>query len=96
MFRFRVNPDDGEPFEVESTSRDILAWERKSKQTARYLLEKLPMAELYKIAFNAAERQGLYDRGYAEFESGCDLKVIRTEDDDDTTDPTRLDHTTGL
>jgi hypothetical protein len=88
MYTFRVTPEDGEPFEVASTSRDILAWERKSGKTARYILEKLPYAELYKIAHLAATRQGLYDGDFAAFQSGCDLKILRTEDDDDASDPT--------
>lgn len=96
MWTFKVIPDDGEPFEVTSGSRDVLAWERKTKLTARHLLDKMPMVELYKIAHLAATRQGLYDGDYAEFESTCDIDVKDDDDDGDgPADPTRPDHTTG-
>lgn len=91
MYTFSVQPDDGEAFEVKADSRDVLAWERKTKQTTRYLLDKLPMLELYRIAHLAATRTGVFDGDLAQFESTCALKLKEEPDD---VDPTQLDHTT--
>jgi hypothetical protein len=89
MWTFKVTPDDGEPFVVSAGSRDVLAWERKTHQTSRYLIEKMPMAELYKIAHLAATRLDLFTGDIAVFESTCDLDI-----EDGDVEPTNPDHTT--
>lgn len=87
MFTVKVIPDDGDPYVLVARSRDVIVWERTSGKTARYLLEKLPMVELYKVAHLAATRQQRFTGTLDEFQSGCDLEPMGDEDDPDPTQP---------
>lgn len=82
MFRFQVWPDGGEPYEVDSTMRDVIRWERATKTKAtglRHLQDNLYTVDLVKIAYFAAVRHGHFTGTAAEFEDGCDWTVIPDE-----------------
>lgn len=90
MFRVKVMPDDGEPFIVTVTTRDISKWEKTTKgATFATFQADQKISDLYKITYYACVRQGL-DTGtpqtLAEFESGADLDFL--DDEDDEPDPT--------
>lgn len=88
MFRFKVMPDAGEPFEVTATTRDIAKWERTTKGASLAGLQSdLRAVDLYKVAFHAVTRQGLYSGALKDFEDSVDLDVL--DDDQDEPDPTR-------
>jgi hypothetical protein len=87
MFRFKVMPDDGEPYEVVATTRDIARWEKTTKGASLAALQKdLKATDLYKVAYWSVQRQGLYDGTMADFEQGVDLDIL---DDEEEADPTR-------
>lgn len=89
MFDFKVTTAEGdEPFKVTATSRDIALWERTNKGASlSQLNDNMRMTDLYKIAYNACERHGLWHGPLREFEVSVDLEVL--DDDDDPGDPTR-------
>jgi hypothetical protein len=92
VFKFRIMPDDGEPFEVVATTRDIARWEKTTKGASFAALQAdMHVVDLYKIAYYACQRQGIdtgTPRTLVEFESGVDLDVLG-DDEDAEPDPTR-------
>lgn len=90
MFKFRIMPDDGEPFTVVATTRDIARWEKTNKGASFAALQAdMHVVDLYKIAYYACQRQGIdTPRTLVEFESGVDLDVL-DDDEDAEPDPTR-------
>lgn len=89
MLRLKIMPDDGDPFEVTATTRDIAKWEKTTKGAsfAGFQAEQ-KITDLYRIAFHAATRQGLYVGNLAAFEDGVDLDILDSDEDAET-DPTR-------
>lgn len=86
MFRFKVVPDDGDPYEVTATTRDIAKWERTNRGASLHGLQSdMKTVDLYKIAHNAVVRQGLYEGSLKDFEDSADLDIL----DDEEADPTR-------
>lgn len=93
MIRFRIKPDDdGEPgWDVTATARDILQWERSGQRTYGQLVDNQRMADMYRIAYIASRRQGLFEGSYDAFEKGYDLDQLSDRDGggDGDTDPTQ-------
>ncbi len=87
IWTFEVFPDDGEPYEVDASSRDVMAWEKSSRKTLKYLYEHMPITEMNRVAYLAAKRQGLFDGTEADFFEACDIQI--SKDDEDAPDPTR-------
>lgn len=88
MITFTVRPDGGEPYELTAGSRDVLQWERTTKGKSAATLGD--MADMYKVAWLAAKRQGLYDGSLQDFETTVDLETEGDEDgSDEGPDPTR-------
>jgi hypothetical protein len=88
MFKFTVRPDGQDSYELTATSRDVYVWERTTKNAAFNRLETdLLMADLYKIAFLSAQRQGHWDGTQQQFEQSCDLELVA--DQDGEADPTQ-------
>lgn len=86
MFRFTIRPDDGDPWEVEATTRDVARWERTDKTASLHRLENEYRAtDLYSIAYYAALRQGLFEGKLSDFQSSCDIEMTG----EDEADPTR-------
>lgn len=87
MFKFRVNPDGGEPFDAEATSRDIVMWERLGRGRSLGKLSQSPtMVDMYSLAHVACQRLGMFAGTLPEFETQVDLEF---EAVDEATDPTQ-------
>jgi hypothetical protein len=85
MFDFTITPDDGDPYEVTATTRDIARWEKTTKGASlRQLETEYRATDLYAIAYYAAVRQGLFDGKLQEFQDGADLELTGEEDEDPT------------
>ncbi|MCW6008504.1 hypothetical protein K1W54_28765 [Micromonospora sp. CPCC 205371] len=85
MFDFKITPDGLEPFEVTAGSRDVLKWERTTKGASfKGIAEDLKMTDMYKVAWIAAKRQGLYEGTLAEFEDDCEIDFEETDEPDPT------------
>jgi hypothetical protein len=85
MFKFRAIPDSGDAIDIESSTRDILKWERTTKGASASQLQEPSFTALYKIAWIAATRHGKFSGTLAEFEETFD---IDTEPEDEP-DPTQ-------
>jgi hypothetical protein len=82
VIAFTVAPENGEPYELTATSRDVLMWEKTTHGwTFLKLMEEMPMVQLYKLAHLAARRQQMFTGPLEEFEKTCELKFERTEAD---------------
>lgn len=91
MLDFKVTPENGQPFEVTATTRDIYRWEKTTRGASfGKLREDQHMVDLYKIAYFAATRQGMWSGTLAEFEDTCDLDILNKseEEEPDPTPPT--------
>lgn len=84
MFTFKVTPDGGDTYTVESNTRDILRWERTTKGASASQLEEPTMAALYKIAHLAATRTGDFSGSLKEFEESVDIQPVPSEEPDPT------------
>ncbi len=87
MITMEIIPDDAEPYRVVATSRDIAWWEKTTKGASfAKLQEDMHMIDLYKIAWRASTRLGLFEGTQQEFADSCDLK--QEDDDEGESDPT--------
>lgn len=92
MFEFKVRPDHAEPYEVTATSRDVLVWERTTKgRTLQALAGDPAMVDMYKIAFLASQRQGMFHGTQQEFEAQCEIDF----EDEPEPDPTQPEASAG-
>ncbi|MFD4196620.1 hypothetical protein [Amycolatopsis thermoflava] len=93
MIDFKVKPDNGAEYEVKATSRDVLLWERTSKDkgaTLRRLLTDLRISDMYDVAYLASKRTGQFDGTKTDFESTVELKFdLETDEDESEEDPTQ-------
>jgi len=90
MFDFKVTPDGLDPYDVTAGSRDVLKWERTTKgKTVGSLSDAatLRMEDLFKLAWIASARQGIYTGSLADFESGVDVEM-KDDEEPDPTPPT--------
>lgn len=88
MIKFSIKPDGAPQFEVEGDTRDVLNWERTSKgKTFGGLMDSLAMGDLYRIAFFASKRQGLFAGTEREFEEQVVLVFKGLTDGQDPTNP---------
>lgn len=81
---FLVTPEDGDPYEVVADTRDIYVWEKTTPNkgvTLQQAMEEIRFLELYRLAWIAARRQGMFSGTIDQFSASC--QVITTEQDDD-------------
>lgn len=89
MFRLKVEPDGGEPFEVEAKSRDVVRWEKLPPERGApprnvgRLESAARMTDLTELAWCAAERRGLTSLSLKEFLDQVDVDAVRAVVDDD-------------
>ncbi|PWW50266.1 hypothetical protein [Actinokineospora spheciospongiae] len=90
MIDLHVVPDEGEPYNLHITSRDIMAWERVTKgMTFAKLQENMSFTHLYNLAHRAASRSGKFSGTRDEFEASADLDIMEEDDEEsDSADPT--------
>lgn len=95
LVKVTVTPDDGEPYEVEATSRDVLVWEKTSRdhRTFQQLVNNQALTDIYRIAHIASRRLGLFGGDLAEFEKTCDVEQWQEESPE--ADPTRSAQSPG-
>lgn len=85
LFRFKVWPDAGEPFELEAGSRDVQLWEKTNHgKTWDGLMANLNMTDLYALAHIAARRRQLFTDDLKAFTETCELEFIPGEEPDPT------------
>lgn len=90
MITLTVKPDNGEPYTVTATSRDVLTWEKTTKGDKTFvdLLNSPSLVDFYRIAHIASWRQGLTTaKNLQEFEATCEVDAPL--EDDDEPDPTQ-------
>ncbi|PXY17347.1 hypothetical protein [Prauserella flavalba] len=90
--KLTLTPDNGDPIEVESSSKDILNWERTTKGASfGSFIDNMHLADLYKIAWFAARRINAFGGTLKEFEETYELDLDRKDEDDDEDelDPTQ-------
>lgn len=87
MIEVRIVPDEGDPYDLTVTSRDVMAWERTTKgMTFAKFQEQFSMTHLYNLAYRAAMRTRKFTGTLDDFESTVDIDLL--EGDSDETDPT--------
>jgi hypothetical protein len=92
MFKFTIQPDDGDEFEVAVGSRDIVVWEKTGPgRSITAVLNNLKATDMYAIAHIAARRQQLFTGSLDEFEKTCDIATESmfavVEEEPDPTQP---------
>jgi hypothetical protein len=81
MFDLKIIPDDGDPFSVTTTSRDIAAWERGGKNRSMgRLAEDLRITDITDMAWYAADRRGLTHLDIVQWRAGVDIDFALLED----------------
>jgi hypothetical protein len=81
MFDLKIVPDDGDPFSVTTTSRDIAAWERGGKNRSMgRLAEDLRITDITDMAWYAADRRGLTRLDIVQWRAGVDIDFSLLED----------------
>jgi len=89
MFKFTITDDTGVAHDVTATSRDVVMWERTTRGASLgQLKDAMRYTDLYKIAYFAAKRTGLFDGNETSFVEQFDLEVV-AEEDDESADPTQ-------
>lgn len=85
MIEFTIAPDDGDPYEVTATARDVLLWEKTTKgRSFAALMDDVRMTDMYALAHAASRRQRLFTGTLAEFERDCELEFEEAEEPDPT------------
>jgi hypothetical protein len=92
MFRFRVTPDGGQPFEATALSRDVVRWEAlpAGPGRSRFVgqLQATPrMTDLAELAWCASVRQELTELSLKDFLKSVDVTPLPTEEEGDGLDP---------
>jgi hypothetical protein len=85
MFKMRVVPDQGDPFDITATLRDLVWWEKAFRGRSLGMLGdkgKLSATIMYEIGYSACRRQNFIDTNWTldTFLASCDLEL---EDDDE-------------
>lgn len=90
MFRLKIRPDEGDPFEVETTSRDIAKWERggnkANPRSMGRLADDMRMTDITDLAWYAASRRGLTALAIDQWRDGVDLDFTKLADDEEDQD----------
>jgi hypothetical protein len=83
---FEITPDDGDPYKIVADTRDIYSWEKttSNKQvTLQQAMEELRLVELYRIAWIAARRQGMYAGTLEQFAANHQVEPSEEDEDED-------------
>jgi len=85
VLRFKVTPDEGEPYELTAGSRDVYAWEKTGRdRSITQFADGVSVVAGYEVAHLAAVRQGRYVGALADFVAGHELEVLAAERADPT------------
>lgn len=83
---FQVDPDDGDPYRIVADTRDLYVWEKTTpnKQlTLQQVGEELRLVELYRIAWIAARRQGMYAGTLDDFAATHQVEPTGEDEDEE-------------
>lgn len=92
MITLKVTPDNGEPYVVVATSRDVLMWEKTTAGNKSFvdLINEPNLVDLYRVAHIASWRQGLTSaKNLQEFEATCEVTGNPADEEDEEPDPTQ-------
>ncbi|HET6742389.1 MAG TPA: hypothetical protein VFH76_25770 [Kribbella sp.] len=82
MFNFKVVPDGGDPYTLKVGTRDVLTWEKTSRDKSYTDLVKEPnLKDYYKLCHLAAWRQQLFAGPLEDFEKSHDLDLMADAND---------------
>jgi len=82
MIDVRVTPDDGEPWDVNITARDILKWERMGQGRSVAQLESgAKLIYIYELAHIASRRTKSFTGSLELFEETCEISFRGVDDD---------------
>lgn len=82
MFNFKVVPDAGDPYNLAVGTRDVLTWEKTSRDKSYTDLVNEPnLKDYYKLCHLAAWRQQLFAGPLEEFEKTHDLDLLADASD---------------
>lgn len=90
MFKVTITRDgDPEPFELTTSTRDVLRWEKTNKKhkSLGSLEKDIAIEDVYMMAFYAAQRLGKWTGTLPEFETQCDIDFEEVMDEPDPTQP---------
>jgi hypothetical protein len=83
---FEVTPDGGDPYRLTVDTRDMYTWEKTTQNkaiTLQQAMEELRLVELYRMAWIAARRQGMYSGTLDEFAATHLVEPTGDEDDEE-------------
>lgn len=84
MISFKVQPDNGDEYEVTATTRDILSWETSGKDRSfQKLMENLRLTDMYELAWSASVRNGYFQGTVKSFKESVEL-VFEADDSNPT------------
>lgn len=87
MYTLKVTPDEGEPFEVYTTSRAVARWEnapgQKTPRSIGSLAKNVRMTDIVDLAWFAADLKGLTTLDIRQWRDGVDIAMVRKDDDED-------------
>lgn len=85
MIDFTIRPDDGEPYELKATTRDVYMWEKAgANRSVSKLLGDVSMQAMYQLAHVAARRQQQFGGTLEEFVASNELDFSTAEAPDPT------------
>lgn len=89
MITLKITPDDGPPYTVTATARDVLAWEKTTAGNKSFvdLINEPTLTDLYRVAHLACWRQGLFTGTQKEFEASCEVAGGVEDEEPDPTGP---------
>lgn len=94
MIKFECKPDEGDPFEIEADSRDVIAWEVRKAGRHLGMIQNTPrMTDLAELAWLACSRTKRWTGDLADFRVGVAIRPVEDEDDDEDGDAGLLDPT---
>ena len=94
MFKFKCEPDGGEPFEVIAKSRAIAAWEnapgqpRGQKRSIGEFTQKFTMSDSVDLAWYAASRAGMTGLNIEQWRAQVEVEFMKYDEDDAEEVPT--------
>lgn len=81
MFKFTVEPDGEEPYEIKASARDIRKWEKETGKTLSDMSAgNLDLADAYLIAYYASVRIGKFSGTLDDFEDTVDFELPEVEE----------------
>lgn len=89
MMRVWIVPDNGEPYWLEATSRDMYQWEKRGKgRSVDDIIENRSFKARYEVLHLAAVRKQAFSGTLEEFVDTHDFTFSAADDEEDESVPT--------